>query len=129
LVSDGELDEGSNWEAILFSPQHKLDNLILIVDYNKIQSLGTVEQVMNLESLSQKFKAFNWEVFEIDGHNHEQILETFKSMQSNNKPKVVIAHTIKGKGIDFMENKLLWHYKSPSEKEFNEGMNQLNTVI
>ena len=128
LVSDGELDEGSNWEAILFSPQHKLDNLILIVDYNKIQSLGTVEQVINLESLSQKFEAFNWEVFEIDGHNHEQILETFKSMQINNKPKVVIAHTIKGKGIDFMENKLLWHYKSPTEKEFNEGMNQLNMV-
>lgn len=125
LVSDGELDEGSNWEAILFAPQHKLDNLILIVDYNKIQSLGTVEQVINLESLSKKFEAFNWEVFEIDGHNHSQIYETLNSIQKNTKPKVVIAHTIKGKGIDFMENKLLWHYKSPSEQEFNEGINQL----
>jgi transketolase len=125
LVSDGELDEGSNWESILFAPQHKLDNLILIIDYNKIQSMGTVEQILNLESLSKKFEAFNWEVFEIDGHNHTQIYETFTSMQKNAKPKVVIAHTVKGKGIDFMENKILWHYKSPSEEEFNEGMNQL----
>jgi len=125
LVSDGELDEGSNWESILFAPQHKLDNLILIVDYNKIQSLGTVEQVLSLESLSKKFEAFNWEVFEIDGHNHTQIYETLSTLRKNKKPKVVIAHTIKGKGIDFMENKLLWHYKSPSEQEYNEGINQL----
>lgn len=125
LVSDGELDEGSNWESILFAPQHKLDNLILIVDYNKIQSLGTVAEVISLESLSLKFEAFNWEVFEIDGHNHNQIYEVLNSIQKNAKPKVVIAHTIKGKGINFMENKLLWHYKSPSEQEFNEGINQL----
>jgi len=125
LVSDGELDEGSNWESILFAPHHKLDNLILIVDYNKIQSLGSVDQVINLESLSKKFESFNWEVYEIDGHNHLQIYQTFKSMKRNSTPKVVIAHTIKGKGIDFMENKLLWHYKSPSESEFNEGIMQL----
>jgi transketolase len=125
LVGDGELDEGSNWESILFAPQHKLDNLILIVDYNKIQSFGTTEEVINLESLSKKFEAFNWEVFEIDGHDHSQIYETFSSMKKNSKPKVVIANTIKGKGVDFMENKLLWHYKSPSNQEFKEAMNQL----
>lgn len=125
LVGDGELDEGSNWESILFAPQHNLDNLVLIVDYNKIQSFGTTEQVINLDPISKKFEAFNWEVFEIDGHNHEQILNTFSIMQRNSKPKVVIAHTIKGKGIDFMENKLLWHYKSPSEQEYINGMNQL----
>jgi transketolase len=125
LISDGELDEGSNWESILFAPQHKLDNLILIVDYNKIQSLGTVEEVISLESLSKKFEAFNWEVFEIDGHNHNQIYKVLSSLHKNAKPKVVIAHTVKGKGIDFMENKLLWHYKSPSDHEFNDGINQL----
>jgi len=125
LVSDGELDEGSNWEAVLFAPQHELDNLVLIVDYNKIQSLGFVEQILNIEPLVDKFEAFNWEVFEIDGHNHDQIYDTLSSFKRNAKPKVVIAHTIKGKGIDFMENKVLWHYKSPTEKEFNEANQQL----
>lgn len=125
LVSDGELDEGSNWEAILFAPQHKLDNLCVIVDYNKIQSLGTVEEVLNLTPLANKFIAFNWEVSEIDGHNHREIFESLNSMKKNGKPKIIIAHTVKGKGIEFMENKLLWHYRSPSEKEFDEGMNQL----
>lgn len=126
LIGDGEMDEGSIWEAILFAPQYKLDNLVLIVDYNKIQSLGTIEEVLNLSSLPKKFEAFNWDVFEIDGHDHLIIKNTFVSFKNNGKPKVIIAHTIKGKGINFMENKLLWHYKSPSEQEFNEAMAQLN---
>jgi transketolase len=127
LVSDGELDEGSNWEAILFAPQHKLDNLILIVDYNKIQSLGNVKDVLDLEPLKKKFEAFNWECSEIDGHNHKAIYESLATLELNGRPKAIIAHTIKGKGIDFMENKLLWHYKSPSEKEYIDAISQITS--
>jgi transketolase len=127
LVSDGELDEGSNWEAILFAPQSKLDNLILIIDYNKIQSLGSVKDVIDLNPLKDKFSAFRWETFEVDGHNHQALKDIFiKAKDINGKPKVIIAHTTKGKGISFMENKLLWHYKSPSEEQFNEAINELN---
>ncbi|MBW8327120.1 MAG: transketolase [Prolixibacteraceae bacterium] len=127
LVSDGELDEGSNWEAILFAPQHKLDNLILIVDYNKIQSLGTVKEVIDLHPLKEKLEAFRWEVYEVNGHDHQVLKSTFeKARDLNGKPKVIIANTIKGKGISFMEDKLLWHYKSPSEAQYNEAINELN---
>lgn len=127
LVSDGELDEGSNWEAILFAPQSKLDNLIVIVDYNKIQSLGSVKDVIDLNPLKDKFTAFRWDTFEVNGHDHLALKEVFlKVLNSNGKPKVIIAHTIKGKGISFMEDKLLWHYKSPSEEQFNEAINELN---
>jgi transketolase len=126
LVSDGELDEGSNWEAILLAPQLGLDNLVLIVDYNKIQSLGAVHEVIELEPLKQKFEAFRWEVQEVDGHDHEALQRAFINCNQENKvPKVVIAHTVKGKGVSFMENQLLWHYKSPDEKQFLEAGNEL----
>lgn len=127
LVSDGELDEGSNWESILFAPQLKLDNLVLIVDYNKIQSLGSVKDVIDLDPLKNKFEAFRWETFEVNGHDIQALQYTFeKTSKINGKPKVVIAHTIKGKGISFMENQLLWHYKSPNETQFNDAINELN---
>jgi len=130
LVSDGELDEGSNWEAILFAPQHKLDNLILIVDYNKIQSLGDVKDVIDLHPILDKFKAFNWEVVEIEGHDYNQICHAFKNLPiTKYKPHVIIAHTIKGKGVDFMENKLIWHYKSPSEEEYKIAIKQLENSL
>jgi len=126
LVSDGEIDEGSNWEAILFAPQQKLDNLILIVDFNNIQSLGHVKQVIDIEPLKDKFNAFRWEVEEVNGHNINELLLAFDKLQNNNgKPKVIIAHTIKGKGVTFMEDKLLWHYKSPSTEQFKEAINNL----
>jgi transketolase len=129
LVGDGDLNEGSNWESILCAPQFKLDNLILIVDYNKIQSFGTVHEVMNLESLTDKFKAFNWETFEVDGHNCNSLKDVFQKAQNQNGlPKVIIAHTIKGKGVSFMENKLLWHYKSPTEVELNMALNEINGI-
>ncbi len=127
LVSDGELDEGSNWESILLAPQLKLDNLILIVDYNKIQSLGTVKEVIDLGPLKQKFEAFRWEVYETDGHDHLSLKDIFiKAQNLNGKPTVIIANTVKGKGVSFMEDKLLWHYKSPSETQFKEAINELN---
>jgi len=127
LLSDGELDEGSNWEAFLFAPQHKLDNLIVIIDYNKIQSLGTVKEVIDLYPLSDKLHAFNWAVKEIDGHSHKEIYESLAKIPfAINKPSVIVANTVKGKGIDFMEDKLLWHYKSPSEEQYNSAIKQLS---
>lgn len=129
MVSDGELDEGSNWESILFAPHHKLDNLILIVDYNKIQSLGNVSDILSLEPLKQKFEAFNWETYEINGHDHLAIYNALMNNVPNGKPKVIIANTIKGKGVDFMENKLLWHYRSPNKEQLDEALNQINNQL
>lgn len=114
MLSDGELDEGSNWEAILFAPQHRLDNLTLIVDYNKIQSLGRVSDVMELEPLADKFRAFRWSVREIDGHDHDAIRGALNcGPWESGKPNCLIAHTVKGKGVDYMEDTLEWHYRSP----------------
>jgi len=126
ILSDGELDEGSNWEAILFAQQHGLNNLIGIIDYNKIQSLGTVTEVMNLEPLNKKFESFGWNAIEIDGHDHESIGTAVKQANSSKeKPTVILAHTVKGKGVDFMEDQLLWHYKSPSKEQFEAALEQL----
>ena len=126
LVGDGEMDEGSNWEAILFAAHHDLNNLCLIIDYNKIQSLGNTNEILNLEPLAEKFKVFNWNVIEINGHDHQEIKNAFNFFKSKSKaPSVVIANTIKGKGISFMENNLLWHYKSPSTEQYYKAMEEL----
>ena len=126
LVGDGEMDEGSNWEAILFAAHHKLDNLCLIIDYNKIQSLGNTNDVLNLEPLANKFIAFNWNVLNINGHDHDNIKNAFKEAeQAKGLPSVIIANTIKGKGVSFMENDILWHYKSPSTEQYNQAMEEL----
>jgi len=118
MLSDGELDEGSNWEAILFAPQHGLDNLVVIVDYNKIQSLGSVSEVMELDPLADKFRAFRWAVREIDGHDHTQINAALSTVPWEvGRPSCVIAHTIKGRGVSYMENQLAWHYKSPDSEQ------------
>ena len=114
LLSDGELDEGSNWEALLFSAHHKLNNLIIIIDYNKIQSLDYVKQTINLEPMTKKFRAFGCKVKSINGHNFDQIVKAMITKSS--KPLVIIANTIKGKGVKFMEKSVLWHYK-PLNKE------------
>lgn len=130
ILSDGELDEGSNWESFLFAQHHKLDNLIVIVDYNKIQSFGSVEHVMALEPLADKFRAFNWQVVDLDGHDHAQIDAALAAMKAdrNGMPKVIIAHTIKGKGVSFMENTLAWHYKSPNASEYALAKQELETA-
>jgi transketolase len=127
MLSDGELDEGSNWEAILLAPHLHLDNLIAIVDYNKIQSLGSVADVLPLDSLADKFKAFHWAVREIDGHDHAQIRAALSSVPwEPSKPSCLIAHTVKGKGVDFMENQLRWHYSSPNAEQLQNALSQIS---
>jgi len=125
LLSDGECDEGSNWEAALFAQHHQLDNLIAIIDYNKIQSLAPVAETIGLEPFRQKWDSFNWNVLEIDGHDHEQLLGTFSALPSNGRPTVVIAHTTKGKGVSFMENTVLWHYRTARGEEFDRALAEL----
>jgi transketolase len=127
MLSDGELDEGSNWEAILFAPQHRLDNLTAIVDYNKIQSLGNVSEVLELGPLAEKFRSFRWAVREIDGHNHGEIRAALGALPwEPGRPNCLIAHTVKGKGVSFMENKLLWHYRSPNAEQLQQALRELS---
>jgi transketolase len=127
LLSDGECDEGSTWEPILFAPHHRLDNLIAIVDYNKIQSLGTVKEVMDLDPFADKWRAFGWAVREIDGHNLAEIEAALEQLPfESNKPSCLIAHTLKGKGVSFMENKLLWHYRTPQGEEYVAALAELD---
>ncbi|MBK9139511.1 MAG: transketolase [Verrucomicrobia bacterium] len=126
LVSDGELDEGSNWEAILFAPQHGLDNLTLLVDYNRIQSLGAVAEVLDLAPLADKFRAFRWAVREVDGHDHSQLRDALTRLPAEpGRPTVILAHTIKGKGVSYMEDQLLWHYKSPDAAQLAQALAEL----
>ncbi len=118
MLSDGELDEGSNWEAILFAGHHHLDNLTVIVDYNKIQSFGRTAEVLNLEPLADKWVSFNWGVSEVDGHDIPALMATFATLPfEQSKPNVIIAHTVKGKGWKAMEDKLESHYMQPSAEE------------
>lgn len=127
LLSDGELNEGSTWEAVMFASHHKLDNLIAIVDYNKIQALGYTKDIINLEPLSRKWLSFGWAVKEINGHDFSQIFEAFDSVPfSEGKPGVIIAHTVKGKGVSFMEDNLLWHYRAPDAKEYEMALKELS---
>jgi len=128
LLSDGELDEGSNWEAMMFAAHHGLDNLVAIIDYNKLQSLDTVRNTLGLEPLVEKLKAFGWLVSEIDGHNHSDIYDVCSTASGRGKPSVIVAHTIKGKGISFMENKVEWHYKSPNAEQLAAGLKELGQI-
>ena len=122
-MSDGELGEGSNWEAFLFASHHQLDNLIAIIDYNKLQSFTSIEKTLNIEPLAEKLKSFGWDVRETDGHNYEQLEELLSSTPwTINKPSVLIAHTIKGKGVGFMENSVEWHYRSPNDEELASAL-------
>jgi transketolase len=126
LLSDGECDEGSTWESVLFAPHHGLDNLVAIVDYNKIQSLGPTHEVLNLDPLAAKWEAFGWAVREIDGHDFEQIVSALTRIPFQpGKPSCVVAHTVKGKGVSFMENQVLWHYRSPAGEEFSRALEEL----
>jgi len=126
LLSDGECDEGSTWEAALLARQHGLENLVAIVDYNKIQSLGTVSEVLELEPFRQKWEAFGWSVREIDGHDLAAISRALATLPFvARRPSCLIAHTVKGKGVSFMEDQLLWHYRPPDSGELARALAEL----
>ena len=126
LMSDGECDEGSNWEAILFASHQNLGNLVNIVDYNKLQSIYSPEITLNLEPFTKKWEAFGWKVIEVDGHNHDELNEALNYKKSTTQqPLCVIAHTTKGKGVSFMENNNLWHYRSPQDEEFSDAIKEI----
>ena len=127
LIGDGELAEGSNFESLLFAAHNKLDNLILIVDNNNLQSLTSVDKTLNLNPYDKKFQSFNWEYFECNGNSIDSLQNIFKKISNSKseKPKVVLAKTIKGKGVSFMENKVEWHYKSPSLNEFEKAIKEV----
>ena len=123
LIGDGECNEGSIWEGIMLAAHLKLNNLTAIVDYNKIQSFGRTNEVINQEPIIDKWKAFGWDVIEVNGHNFNELITAFNTPQ--NKPKVIISHTVKGKGISFMEDKLEWHYKSPDEEQLETALKEI----
>lgn len=126
LLSDGECDEGSIWEAALFAPHHRLDNLVAVVDYNKIQSFGTVKEVLDLEPFAEKWRAFGWAVREVDGHDIDAVLATLRAVPFEpGRPSCVVAHTVKGKGVGFMEGKLEWHYRSPDAAQLGTALAEL----
>ena len=122
------MDEGSNWEALMFAAHHHLDNLVAIIDYNKLQSLTTVEKTLGLEPLGDKLRAFGWSVKEVDGHNHDYLRQTLGSVPwEDGKPSVLVAHTIKGKGVSFMENRVEWHYRNPNAEQLSQALSELET--
>ena len=130
LLSDGECDEGTVWEAALFAQHHQLDNLVAIIDYNKIQSLGPVAQTLSLEPIRQKWESFNWAVIETNGHDYDQLKAAFACLPLQpGRPTVLIAHTIKGKGVSFMENTVLWHYRTARGEEYNQALRELEETV
>lgn len=127
LMSDGECDEGSNWEAALFAPHHKLDNLVVIIDRNKLQSIHSTEDTLGLEPFVDKWQAFGWNVVDVNGHDLEQLISACNSKIAG-KPLCIVANTTKGKGVSFMENQVLWHYKSPQGEEYEAAMKELDNA-
>ncbi|PIU56222.1 MAG: transketolase [Chloroflexi bacterium CG07_land_8_20_14_0_80_45_17] len=126
LLSDGECDEGQTWEAALSAAHFKIDNLTAIVDCNRIQLTGWTRDIMNLEPLSQKWQAFGWHTIDVDGHDFNQILAAFQEAEKiKNKPPVIIARTIKGKGVSFMENNAKFHGKAPTPEEAERALKEL----
>ena len=127
IVGDGEIEEGQIWEALMSAAQYKLDNLCVIVDNNNLQIDGTIEEVMNSYPIDKKFESFGFEVITIDGHNIPEIIDAFEKAKTiKNKPTCIIAKTIKGKGVSFMENKVEWHGKAPNDEEYNKAMEELS---
>lgn len=128
ILSDGECDEGSIWEAALFAGHHQLANLVAIVDYNRLQSLDSVDATLRLEPFADKWRSFGWRVCEANGHDLAELVEALDVDPGRyDRPTVVIAHTIKGKGVSFMEGSVLWHYRSPQNEEFERAMVELES--
>jgi transketolase len=125
-MSDGECNEGTVWEAALFAPAQKLENVCVVVDYNKWQATGRSNEVMNLPSLREKFAAFGWSASEVDGHDLSQLVKAMSSVPNGSgKPVAIVAHTVKGKGVSFMEDDNNWHYRIPTAEEVEKAGKEL----
>jgi transketolase len=125
VMSDGECDEGSVWEAVLFAAHHSLRHLLVVIDYNKIQSLAPVKETLGLEPFADKWRAFGWRVSEVDGHDHDALAATLGDAPDAQRPTCVIAHTVKGKGVSFMEHSVLWHYRTARGDELAAAEREL----
>ena len=131
VMGDGECDEGAVWEAALQAAQYRLDRLVAVVDYNHMQSLATVDETLRLEPFEQKWKDFGWNAISVDGHDTDALLKAFEWAKENagsRKPSVILAHTVKGKGISFMENNILWHYRTPQGEEYDAALKELEAI-
>lgn len=129
LTSDGEHQEGNTWEAVMFAGKNKIDNLVQVMDRNNIQIDGFTENVMPLEPLREKYLAFNWNVIDVDGHNIREFVDAVREAQATHqKPTLIIAHTIPGKGVSFMENDYKWHGSPPNEEEAKKALSELRTL-
>ena len=126
VVGDGECNEGSVWETLLFTAQQNLKNLIIIIDNNKMESLDLTKNILSIEPLVEKFASFNFEVREINGHNFGEIFLALTTQPKFDKPVIIVANTVKGKGVSFMENTPMWHYRAPSEAELINALAELN---
>lgn len=129
LLGDGECNEGSVWEAVMFSAHYKLNNLIAIVDLNGQQGMGKTANIIKQNKMAERWKSFGWDVRETDGHSLAELLKTFAyfNKKKNDKPSVLIAHTIKGKGVSWMENSIHWHYKTPSVEQLKNALAEINS--
>ncbi len=125
IVGDGECNEGSVWEAAMFAAQYKLNNLTVIIDANGMQAMGKCSDVIDMEPMADKWRTFNWNVIEVqNGHNHNELKQAFM-INSKDKPKVIIARTVKGKGVSFMENNILWHYRDPQGELYEQALKEV----
>ena len=130
ILGDGEIEEGEGWEAAMLAGNRQLDNLVAIVDYNGLQIDGTIEEVNSAYPIADKFKAFNWNVIEIDGHNYDEIEEAFNNAKrTKGKPTCIVMKTVKGKGVSYMENSVGWHGKAPNDEEYEIAMGELNAAL
>lgn len=128
LLGDGECNEGSVWEAVMSAGQLRLDNLVAMVDYNKLQSDGAAGQIMDLGDLANKFRAFGWDAYDIDGHKIDQLVNAIEAPIVEGKPRVIVANTIKGKGVSFMENNNEWHHNRLTKANFDLAIAEVNLV-
>lgn len=128
IVGDGECNEGIVWETVMLAAQQKLDNFTVIVDNNKMQALGFTEDIINMKNMKERWETFGWNAVEINGHSHVEIIDALNKRLDNGKPYVIIADTIKGQGVSFMENELLWHYRDPQGEAYEKAVEELERM-
>ena len=129
VLGDGEIEEGQVWEAAMFAANKNLSNLTAIIDYNNLQIDGTIEEVNSAAPIDKKFEAFNWHTIIIDGHNFDEIEAAFNEAEKIDKPVAIIAKTVKGKGVSYMENQVGWHGSAPNDEQYNTAVNELNAAL